>query len=183
MLFDLPDHAALYAALLARDARYDGQAYVCVASTGIFCRLTCPARKPKRENCVFRASVGECLQAGFRACKRCDPVGVRPAATTATHSSGQPERSPTQTRWAALTVDDSAQSTGSAAFEVESARVMATRAAVANAEVNIQNHGGIGFTWEHPAHRFVTRARLLELSGGSLADHQAALLAAPVSTS
>jgi alkylation response protein AidB-like acyl-CoA dehydrogenase len=89
----------------------------------------------------------------------------------------------TQTRWAALTVDDSAQSTGSAAFEVESARVMATRAAVANAEVNIQNHGGIGFTWEHPAHRFVTRARLLELSGGSLADHQAALLAAPVSTS
>ena len=54
----------------------------------------------------------------------------------------------TQTRWAALTVDDSAQSTGSAAFEVESARVMATRAAVANAEVNIQNHGGIGFTSE-----------------------------------
>ena len=65
------------------------------------------------------------------------------------------------------------------AFEVEAARIMATRAALANAEVNVQNHGGIGFTWEHPAHRFVTRARLLELTGGSPADHQAALLAAP----
>lgn len=85
----------------------------------------------------------------------------------------------TQTRWAALTVDDPAQSDATAAFEVESARVMATRAAIANAEVNVQNHGGIGFTWEHSAHRFVTRARLLELTGGSLADHQAALLATP----
>ncbi len=75
----LPDADTLYAALLARDDRFDGLAWVCVTSTGIFCRLTCPARKPKRENCVFRASVGECLQAGFRACKRCDPVGVRPS--------------------------------------------------------------------------------------------------------
>ena len=82
----------------------------------------------------------------------------------------------TQTRWAALTVDAAGDD---AAFEVEAARVMATRAAVTNAEVNVQNHGGIGFTWEHPAHRYVTRARLLELTGGSLSDHQAALLTAP----
>ena len=82
----------------------------------------------------------------------------------------------TQTRWAALTVDAAGDD---AAFEVEAARVMATRAALTNAEVNVQNHGGIGFTWEHPAHRYVTRARLLELTGGSLSDHQAALLIAP----
>ncbi len=82
----------------------------------------------------------------------------------------------TQTRWAALTVDASGPD---GAFEVEAARVMATRAALTNAEVNVQNHGGIGFTWEHPAHRYVTRARLLELTGGSLADHQATLLTAP----
>ncbi|MBK6970294.1 MAG: acyl-CoA/acyl-ACP dehydrogenase [Candidatus Microthrix sp.] len=82
----------------------------------------------------------------------------------------------TQTRWAALTVDASGPD---GAFEVEAARVMATRAALTNAEVNVQNHGGIGFTWEHPAHRYVTRARLLELTGGSLADHQAKLLTAP----
>lgn len=74
MLFDLPSDDVLYDALVARDDRYDGQAFVCVHSTGIFCRLTCPARKPLRENCTFRPTVGECMEAGFRPCKRCHPV-------------------------------------------------------------------------------------------------------------
>ncbi len=74
MLFDLPDHDTLYQALVDRDAAYDGQAYVCVSSTGVFCRLTCPARKPKPENCTFFATVGECIEAGYRACKRCHPL-------------------------------------------------------------------------------------------------------------
>ncbi|WP_421952692.1 bifunctional transcriptional activator/DNA repair enzyme AdaA [Pelagibacterium sp.] len=74
MLFNLPDHETLYRALIERDARFDGQAFVCVSSTGIFCRLTCPARKPLSENCVFRASIGECIEAGFRPCKRCRPM-------------------------------------------------------------------------------------------------------------
>lgn len=74
MLFDLPDHQTLYAALLARDTRFDGQAFVCVSSTGVFCRLTCPARKPKTENCTFFATIGECIEAGYRACKRCHPL-------------------------------------------------------------------------------------------------------------
>jgi AraC family transcriptional regulator of adaptative response/methylated-DNA-[protein]-cysteine methyltransferase len=78
MLFDLPEPAILYEALLKRDPDYDGRAYVGVSSTGIFCRLTCPARKPRPENCSFYASVGECIQAGFRACKRCHPMA--PAA-------------------------------------------------------------------------------------------------------
>lgn len=74
MLFDLPNHDTLYQALLGRNADYDGQVYVGVATTGIFCRLTCPARKPKPENCTFYASVGECIEAGYRACKRCHPL-------------------------------------------------------------------------------------------------------------
>lgn len=74
MLIDLPDHETLYRALVDRTDRYDGQAYVCVSTTGIFCRLTCPARKPKPENCTFRATIGECIEAGFRACKRCHPL-------------------------------------------------------------------------------------------------------------
>jgi len=74
MLFDLPDHDTLYQALLDRNAAYDGQAYVGVSTTGVFCRLTCPARKPKTENCKFYASVGECIEGGFRACKRCHPL-------------------------------------------------------------------------------------------------------------
>lgn len=74
MLFDLPDHSSLYAALIARDDRFDGQAFVCVSSTGVFCRLTCPARKPKPENCTFFATIGECIEAGFRPCLRCHPL-------------------------------------------------------------------------------------------------------------
>lgn len=74
MLFDLPDPQTLYAALLARDDRYDGQAFVCVSTTGVFCRLSCPARKPRPENCTFFATIGECVQAGFRPCKRCRPL-------------------------------------------------------------------------------------------------------------
>jgi len=74
MLFALPDHDTLYQALLDRNDAYDGQAYVCVSTTGVFCRLTCPARKPKSENSIFYATVGECIAAGFRACKRCHPL-------------------------------------------------------------------------------------------------------------
>jgi AraC family transcriptional regulator of adaptative response/methylated-DNA-[protein]-cysteine methyltransferase len=80
MLFDLPSHDALYDALLARDARYDGQAFVCVSTTGVFCRLTCPARKPKLEHCTFYASIGECIEAGFRPCKRCHPLKAAASA-------------------------------------------------------------------------------------------------------
>ena len=76
MLFALPNDDTLYDALLARDAAYDGRVFVCVTSTGIFCRLTCPARKPRRENCTFRETVGECLAAGFRPCKRCTPLAA-----------------------------------------------------------------------------------------------------------
>ena len=72
---DLPDPDTLYAALIARDPAWEGRAYVGVTSTGVFCRLTCPARKPKRANCVFVGSVAEAVRAGFRACKRCHPTG------------------------------------------------------------------------------------------------------------
>lgn len=69
----LPDADTLYASLVARDGRFDGLAFVCVRTTGIYCRLTCPARTPKRENVAFRATVAACEAAGFRACKRCRP--------------------------------------------------------------------------------------------------------------
>ncbi|MBS9477280.1 bifunctional transcriptional activator/DNA repair enzyme AdaA [Ancylobacter radicis] len=79
-LFDLtlPDPDTLYRALLARDESYEGRVYVCVATTGIFCRLSCPARKPNAENCTFRPTIGACIEAGFRPCKRCHPL--QPAA-------------------------------------------------------------------------------------------------------
>ena len=71
---DLTDHDALYQVLLNRDPCYEGGVYVCVSTTGVFCRMTCPARKPKSENCRFYRTIGECIEAGFRPCKRCHPV-------------------------------------------------------------------------------------------------------------
>ncbi|BCQ58733.1 hypothetical protein PBOI14_04830 [Pseudomonas sp. Boi14] len=74
LLFQLPDDDTLYQALLARDPAYEGFAFVGVKSTGVFCRLTCAARKPKRENTVFFGSIKGCVEAGFRACLRCRPL-------------------------------------------------------------------------------------------------------------
>lgn len=61
-------------AMLARDASYDGIFYVAVRTTGIFCRPTCPARKPLPENVEFFRATGEALHAGYRPCQRCRPM-------------------------------------------------------------------------------------------------------------
>jgi AraC family transcriptional regulator, regulatory protein of adaptative response / methylated-DNA-[protein]-cysteine methyltransferase len=64
---------AKWDAFLRRDPAADG-AYICaVRSTGIYCRPTCAARKPRRENVSFHATAAEAERAGFRACKRCRP--------------------------------------------------------------------------------------------------------------
>ena len=78
MLFELPNPSVLYQAFIDRDDQFEGRAFVGVSTTGIFCRLTCPARKPKFEHCRFFESAAECLKAGFRPCKRCHPL--RPVA-------------------------------------------------------------------------------------------------------
>ena len=77
MLFELPSQDALYTALITRDTGYDGRAWVGVTSTGIFCRLSCPARKPKRDNCRWFEAPANCVAAGFRPCKRCNPLMTR----------------------------------------------------------------------------------------------------------
>lgn len=76
MLTDLTNDDTLYDALCLRSTAYEGRAWVGVSSTGIFCRLSCPARKPLRQNCRFFDSVAACLEAGFRPCKRCHPIGA-----------------------------------------------------------------------------------------------------------
>jgi AraC family transcriptional regulator of adaptative response/methylated-DNA-[protein]-cysteine methyltransferase len=63
-------------ACLDKDAAYDGAFVLAVRTTGIYCRPSCPARKPKRENVQFFALPELARQAGFRACKRCQPDAV-----------------------------------------------------------------------------------------------------------
>lgn len=68
-----PEHAAHYAALVARDARFDGRFFVGVTSTGIYCRPVCRVRTPKAANCLFFGHAAAAEQAGFRPCLRCRP--------------------------------------------------------------------------------------------------------------
>ncbi|MDZ5712591.1 bifunctional transcriptional activator/DNA repair enzyme AdaA [Jeotgalibacillus haloalkalitolerans] len=63
-----------YKALLEKDSAYEGLFFVGVKSTGVFCRPTCPARKPKFENCEFYNTAEEALLASFRPCRRCSPL-------------------------------------------------------------------------------------------------------------
>lgn len=69
----LLDAKTCYAALQARDPRFDGRFFVGVASTGIYCRPICRARTPKEENCSFYASAAAAEASGFRPCLRCRP--------------------------------------------------------------------------------------------------------------
>lgn len=61
-------------AYLASDASFDGIFLFAVRTTGIFCRPSCPARKPNPENVEFFATGREALLAGYRPCKRCRPL-------------------------------------------------------------------------------------------------------------
>jgi len=63
----------LWNAVLARDASRDGSFVFAVRSTGIYCRPSCPARRPHREQVRFFKLPEAAEQAGFRACKRCHP--------------------------------------------------------------------------------------------------------------
>ena len=69
----LPPPAAMYRALLDRDPASEGLFLVGVRTTGIYCRPTCPARKPRERNVVFFGSGEEARAAGFRACLKCHP--------------------------------------------------------------------------------------------------------------
>ena len=68
-----PSFEDRYRAIDARDARFDGQFFTAVSSTGIYCRPSCPARTPKRENVSFYLTSAAAHTAGYRACKRCLP--------------------------------------------------------------------------------------------------------------
>ncbi|EFI85078.1 bifunctional transcriptional activator/DNA repair enzyme AdaA [Listeria grayi] len=63
-----------YEKLIERNSEYEGTFFVGVKTTGIFCRPTCPARKPKKENCEFFETAQEAALASYRPCKKCQPL-------------------------------------------------------------------------------------------------------------
>ena len=70
---DRIDDDACYRALCSHDARFDGQFFTAVTSTGIYCRPVCRVRTPRRENCRFFEHAAQAEHAGFRPCLRCRP--------------------------------------------------------------------------------------------------------------
>ena len=62
-----------WAAVLARDLEADGAFVLAVRTTGIYCRPSCPARRPRPENVRFLDTAADAERAGFRPCKRCRP--------------------------------------------------------------------------------------------------------------
>ncbi|MET0248764.1 MAG: bifunctional DNA-binding transcriptional regulator/O6-methylguanine-DNA methyltransferase Ada [Sphingobium sp.] len=72
----MPDADICWAAFVARDRGADGHFVGAVHTTGIYCRPSCPARRPARENMLFYSDGAAAQAAGYRACLRCRPDGV-----------------------------------------------------------------------------------------------------------
>jgi AraC family transcriptional regulator of adaptative response/methylated-DNA-[protein]-cysteine methyltransferase len=70
----LPNPRTMYRALSRRDAAYEGVFFTGVKTTGIFCRPTCRAKRPKPENVEFFPTVSEALHGGYRPCRLCRPM-------------------------------------------------------------------------------------------------------------
>lgn len=71
-----PTEDPRWQAVLARDGTSDGKFVFAVSSTGVYCRPSCPARRPRRENVTFFGQPQQAEKAGFRACLRCRPKAV-----------------------------------------------------------------------------------------------------------
>jgi len=72
-----------WAAIVARDKNADGTFWYSVATTGIYCRPSCPSRQANPRNVRLHDSIGAAEAAGFRACRRCNPAGISTAAANA----------------------------------------------------------------------------------------------------
>lgn len=74
------DESVLWRAVAARDPAWDGIFVYGVSSTGIYCRPTCPSRRPRRDRVTFFPAPEGALRAGFRACRRCHPDSTAESA-------------------------------------------------------------------------------------------------------
>ena len=73
---ELHKNAARWQAVLTRDSTGDGKFVFAVSSTGVYCRPSCPAKRPRRENVTFFCRPQEAESAGYRECLRCRPKAV-----------------------------------------------------------------------------------------------------------
>lgn len=111
-MINAEEQTLFYQALLDKNPDYDGIFYVGVTTTGVFCRPSCGARKPKQEHCEFFKSAQAALLASFRPCKRCRPLSPpHQISDTVRRLVDAVEEEPTK-RWTsadfkALSIDES----------------------------------------------------------------------------
>jgi AraC family transcriptional regulator of adaptative response/methylated-DNA-[protein]-cysteine methyltransferase len=101
---DSVDSDGAWAAFERRDRNWDGRVIGAVKTTGIYCKPSCPARRPKREHVEFFADAGSARFAGYRACLRCRPDDIgrdREAVAKAVRLIEQSEEVPSLTDLAA----------------------------------------------------------------------------------
>jgi len=79
---DENNQSLYWQAVLTRDASQDGNFVFAVSSTGVYCRPSCPARRPRRENVTFFRKPDEAEKSGYRACLRCRPKSAGGNGTT-----------------------------------------------------------------------------------------------------
>src|SRR5438874_13537149 len=108
----LPTSDTMYRDLVNRDPSFEGIFFVGVRTTGIFCRPTCSAKKPARENVDFFSTSSEALHGGYRPCLRCRPMDPdKPAPKLIERLRAEVERSPggrlTDKELLALSIDPS----------------------------------------------------------------------------
>jgi AraC family transcriptional regulator, regulatory protein of adaptative response / methylated-DNA-[protein]-cysteine methyltransferase len=80
MLLPYPTFDEAWTIIQSRDVRADGQLFYGVRTTRIFCRPSCPSRRPGRDKVEFFSDLINALRAGYRPCKRCNPAGIAPEA-------------------------------------------------------------------------------------------------------
>src|SRR5437764_12152299 len=91
----LPPTETMYRALMKRDTSIEGIFYIGVRTTGIFCRPTCSAKKPARENVDFFATSSDALENCYRPCLRRHPLDPNaPAPTLIKRLRAEVERAP-----------------------------------------------------------------------------------------
>ena len=91
------DPEMAWAAFMRRDRSWDGRVIGAVSTTGIYCKPSCPAKRPKREHVTFFATAEEARAAGYRSCLRCKPDEVgrdREAVAAAVKIIQQSEEAP-----------------------------------------------------------------------------------------
>jgi AraC family transcriptional regulator of adaptative response/methylated-DNA-[protein]-cysteine methyltransferase len=104
--------------VLGRDASADGQFVYAVKSTGIYCRPSCPSRRPERKNVSFFPNPELAEAAGFRACLRCEPLRVTPKADPQAEAIAAAANFLTEHAGQRTSLDDLAQAAGVGKFAV-----------------------------------------------------------------